>query len=53
MLWREMVSDPEIDEPWLGKAGEVPAAFSFKEALGNLVLGIVPLFHSQIETNAA
>ena len=53
MLRHELVSDPEIDEPWLGKTREVPAAFSFEEALGHLVLDIVQLFHLQVETDAA
>jgi len=52
MLSREMVSNPKVDEPWLRKTGEVPAALSFKEAFGELVLGIVQLFHLQVETNA-
>lgn len=52
MLSREMVSNPEINQPRLGKTGEMPAAFSFKEALGELVLGIVQPFHLQVETNA-
>jgi len=52
MLGFKMVRNPEIDEPWLRKAGEVPAALSFKEALRVFVLHIVQLFHLQIETNA-
>jgi hypothetical protein len=36
----KMVRNPEIDEPWLRKAGEVPAALSFKEALRAFVLHI-------------
>ncbi len=53
MLSCEVVSDPEIDEPWLGKTREVPAAFPFEEAFDHLVLGIVQLFHLQVETDAA